>query len=592
MTEQSSSQRGIRFLVIAAAFVIFGKTAMKAHLKKWRARIMETRAGSDRTTTMTGPRYGVQRWLRLIAGVLVLALVTPGAGLAAEYVSNAFFLPSLEAGWGSTYAAEPVAAALVSPALEAEQGKGYVYAYVEPVSAATVSPALKAEWGTGSGKSYLIPALEISSFLWLLNRYDRAVYGNDVYGTNWNTGWQHVVHGPWKLDTDPFAMNMIMHPYVGSLYFGFARSTGLDYWESLGYTLAASFVWETYGETGPPSINDQIMTGIGGSFLGETLFRMSSYFLEGEKPGFWRELGAAGLSPPTGFNRLAFGNRFNAVWVSNDPAIFTRWRLGANLTSHATDQGAGSTASGAQTTGDFSMAYGLPGKPGYQYERPFDYFDFQFTAVGSRGNSFENIMTRGLLYGKKYSLGNDAYRGVWGLYGSYDYISPEIFRVSTTALSLGTTAQWWISRAVALQGTALGGVGFGAAGTIAPVGSPAEGERDYHFGYTPQGLLALRLIFGEAAMLDLTGRQYYVSGVGSDNKTGLERIFRGNASFTVRVYGRHGIGIQYVQSRRDAFYADLPDRHQMVETVSIAYNFLGDTKFGAVEWREFHAADR
>jgi hypothetical protein len=462
---------------------------------------------------------------------------------------------------------------------------------MEPVSAATVTPALKAEWGTGSGKSYLIPALEILSFEWLLNRYDRAVYGTDVYGTNWNTGWDHVIHGPWKLDTDPFAMNMIMHPYVGSVYFGFARSAGLNYWESLGYTFAASYVWETYGETGPPSINDQIMTGIGGSFLGEALFRMASMVLEGdEKPGFWRELGAAGLSPPTGFNRLAFGNRFKAVWVSNEPAIFTRLRLGASLTSHLTDQGVGNTQNKAQATADFSMAYGLPGKPGYQYERPFDYFHFEFTAVGSRGNSFENVMTRGLLYGKKYSAGNDTYRGVWGLYGSYDFISPEVFRVASTALSLGTTAQWWLSRSVALQGTVLGGVGFGAAGTIASVGTPATGERDYHFGYTPQGLLALRLIFGHAAMLDLTARQYYVSGTGSDDKTGLETIYRGSASFTVRVYGRHGIGIQYLQSHRDAHYADLPDRNQTVGTVSIAYNFLGDTKFGAVEWRDVYAA--
>ncbi len=36
-------------------------------------------------------------------------------------------------------------------------------------------------------------------------------------------------------------MNMIMHPYMGSFNYGFARSAGLNYWESLGYTFAASF---------------------------------------------------------------------------------------------------------------------------------------------------------------------------------------------------------------------------------------------------------------------------------------------------------------------------------------------------------------
>jgi hypothetical protein len=83
-----------------------------------------------------------------------------------------------------------------------------------------------------------------------------------------------------------------------------------------------------------------------------------------------------------------------------------------------------------------------------------------------------------------------------GLYGSYDCMAPQIFRISSTALSLGTTAQWWLSKTVALQGTALAGVGYGAGGTIHGLG-----ERDYHYGLTPQGLLALRLIFGDTASM-------------------------------------------------------------------------------------------
>ena len=93
-------------------------------------------------------------------------------------------------------------------------------------------------------------------------------------------------------------MNQFAHPYQGSMYHGFARSAGLNYWESLLYTNVGSFLWETGGETTPPSINDQIASGIGGSFFGEALFRMASLVLEGdgEKPGFWRELGATMIS--------------------------------------------------------------------------------------------------------------------------------------------------------------------------------------------------------------------------------------------------------------------------------------------------------
>ena len=152
-------------------------------------------------------------------------------------------------------------------------------------------------------------------------------------------------------------------------------------------------------------------------------------------------------------------------------------------------------------TADYSLSYGLPGKDGYTYDRPFDYFHFEFTAVSSK-NVVENIMTRGLLLGKKYEAGED-YRGIWGLYGSFDYISPQVFRVSSTALSLGTTGQWWLTRAIALQGSALGGVGYGASGTV----HPTE-DRDYHYGMAGQGLLAARLIFGDKAMFDMTAREY------------------------------------------------------------------------------------
>jgi hypothetical protein len=444
-------------------------------------------------------------------------------------------------------------------------------------------------WDTGTGKSYLVPALEIPAFIILLNAFDRTVYANDVengkkvYDTNLSTFWDHVVHGPWGVDTDSFAMNQFNHPYQGSMYYGFARSAGLNYWESLLYTNVGSFLWETAGETTNPSINDQIASGIGGSFFGEALFRMASLLLEGDghgdKPGFWREIGATILSPPTGINRFVFGDRFAPVFPSHNPATFWRLRLGASINQDTYDQSGPSTIKQIEGTADFSMDYGLPGKPGYSYTRPFDYFNFEFTSVSTSDNPFDNIMIRGLLLGKKYDVGN-SYRGIWGLYGGYDYISPRIFRVSSTSASFGTTYQWWLSQTVALQGSALAGVGYAAAGNVAQVG-----ERDYHYGIAPQGLIALRLILGDRAMFDLTGRGYYLTGMGGGDPGGTENIGRLNMGFTYRVYGRHALGIQYITSLRDAHYPDRADSHQTTGTVSLVYTILGGDGFGAVEWR-------
>ena len=123
-------------------------------------------------------------------------------------------------------------------------------------------------------------------------------------------------------------------------------------------------------------------TGIGGAFMGEAAFRMASLLLEGggENPGFWRELGAAILSPPTGFNRLAFGDRFDAVFPSHNPAIFIRFGLGVTL-SDVVQNDTSARVRNRQGAADYSISYGLPGKPGYEYKRPFDYFHFEFTAV-------------------------------------------------------------------------------------------------------------------------------------------------------------------------------------------------------------------
>jgi len=466
-----------------------------------------------------------------------------------------------------------------------------------PGAASAEEPAAapRLSWETGDGKSYAIPALEIGGFIFGLNQFNRHVIDRKVYGTDEHNVWKNLT-SPQVIDRDPFSVNQLGHPYQGSIYYGFARSAGLEYWESLLYTLAGSRLWETFGETTPPSLNDHIASGIGGTFVGEPLFRMASLLLErgGDSPGFWRELGAAVLSPSTGFNRLVFGDRFDAVFPSRDPAVFVRLRIGATLTTSVTNEGLANDVKRQEGSADYSMTYGLPGKPGYRYTRPFDYFHFEFTAVPNAStvaNAIENVATRGLLIGAKYEWGDD-YRGVWGLFGGYDYLSPQIFRVSTTALSLGTAAQWWLSRAVALQGTALAGIGFGAAGTVAD-----KAERDYHYGVIPQVLLGLRLIFGDRAMLEAAAREYFVAGAGagggvSASDFGAETIARGNVGFTVRLYGPHAIGLQYLVSIRDTRFSSGRDRHQSVETVSLSYNFLGHTQFGAVEWRPAEAAGR
>ena len=511
----------------------------------------------------------------LLVGILVPALLPPASSSAEKLGSSRLD----GGGWLQTQGPD-LSGELRARSLEVADARTLeALSDAAPAPAVSEVPAFALNWEMRPGRSYLIPALEIPAYVFLLNLYDRHfTEPKDDYRTTGHTIRTHLTDSKWVLDNDQFSINQFLHPYGGTVYYGLARSAGLNFWESLLYAGAGSFLWEIGGEKTLPSINDQITTTFGGTFLGEPLFRMANLLLESDdegKPGFWRELAAAVISPPTGFNRLVFGDRFDGVYPSHHPATFIRLQAGWTLTSSSHNVSSSVKQHGA--IGDFTLTYGLPGKLGYTYTRPFDYFDFHLTGVTA--NTIESLDTRGLLIGTAYASG-DSTRGIWGLYGSYDYIVPQIFRVSTAALSLGTTWQTWLSDEVALQGTALGGTGYGAAGSI-----QRTGERDYHYGATPQALLSLRLILGDRAMIDLTGREYYVTGLLSTEPHGRENILRADGSFTLRIFDRHGIAIRYVVSHRDARYPNVEYKDQTVSSVSLMYVLLGNSGFGAVEWR-------
>lgn len=427
---------------------------------------------------------------------------------------------------------------------------------------------------------YRLPSMEIVGFEVLLNRVNRYFgSGRDDYRVT-AASIRRNLHSGWGTDHDPFQTNQLGHPYQGAMYHGFARSAGLDYWQSLGLTFAGSALWEIAGERTLPSRNDQVASGIGGTFLGEALFRMSSLVLEkgGGMSPFWRELAAAAIAPSAGFNRQAFGERSGSVFSSHNAAYFSRLQLGY---SGSVKRELGSSTINLkrdEAQVDFAIDYGLPGSAGYEYTRPFDYFNFQTTA--SSANGIENVMTRGLLYGKSYQVGQN-YRGVWGLYGSYAYFAPQTFRVSTTALSVGSTAQWWLGESLSLQGTAMAGIGYAAVGTT----HGAVGERDYNYGVAPQALLALRLTQGDKVSLDLTAREYFVSNLASGTTGGHDNIVRADASVTFRVAKQQAVTVKMLGNRRDARFANPGTQRQTQATVGIFFTLLGQDRFGAVDWR-------
>jgi len=448
---------------------------------------------------------------------------------------------------------------------------------VEPVPGPAASPDRRPPAEVRPYKSYGAAALEILAFQVVLNRVDHAFVKPDDYGVTMGSIRRNL-HSGWVEDRDPFEINQMGHPYQGSVYFNIARANGLTFWESMGYAFAGSAVWEIAGETTPPSRNDQITTSFGGSFLGEALYRMASMVLDrgdGSAP-LLREAGAAAVSPALGYNRQSGrARRAASLWAGAPPATFMRLQLGAsNPTS--SNVGPSLATKRREVAADFSMEYGLPGMGGYTYRKPFDYFLFR--ARVSNVNGLESLTSRGLLFGAPYGQGEHV-RGIAGIYGSYDYLSPQLFRIASTAVSVGSNAQMWLSRDLALQGHASAGVGYTATGTIR-----ASSGNQYHYGFAPQSVLGLRAIYGDRLSLDLRESAFFDGRVSNADTGGNDRVLRGDASLTWRISGQHALALKYLTSRRKFSFPNVLERQQRYDSVGLYYTWMPTRDMGAVNW--------
>jgi hypothetical protein len=292
----------------------------------------------------------------------------------------------------------------------------------------------------------------------------------------------------------------------------------------------------------------------------------------------WKEVGAAAISPAVAFNRLAFADRFRGIYPSHNPEYYSRLSIGMSSATQNDPTGTGDVKRHEGVV-DFGLDYGLPGRPGYDYRRPFDYFAFE--ATGSTGVGVERVMTRGLLFGTDYGRESKTVRGIAGLYGSYDYMAPQVFRLASTAVSVGTTLEWRPTSGFGVQGSALGGVGYATVSSF----RSSQDARDNNYGVAPQAALVLRLIFGDKAAIDLSAREYFVSKVSSSSRGGNDNVVRADAAVTWRIQGPHAISLRYQYSRRDANIPGAVDLKQDRSTIGIFYTLLGRDRFGMGDWK-------
>ena len=227
-------------------------------------------------------------------------------------------------------------------------------------------------------------------------------------------------------DNDDLVVNQIGHPYQGSFYYGAARANGLNYWQSLPFTVLGSLSWEFLGESDPPSINDVITTPIGSAAIGELEWRLSDLILDDSKRGFqrfWREAAAFVINPMRGLNRIFLGDAWrlrSTYYKYHDSEMFpVRFAVGAGF------RHLNSRFDFAHGTNNLQLHFGMEYGDAFGEEntRPYDYFLME-TKCGLFGNQpiIEQFSILGRMYGKMVATrgGNLLHYGVYQHFNYYD----------------------------------------------------------------------------------------------------------------------------------------------------------------------------
>jgi hypothetical protein len=154
--------------------------------------------------------------------------------------------------------------------------------------------------------------------------------------------WVHNVSRP-TFDEDSWWLNYIAHPYVGAVYYIRARERGFGPWSSFAYSALASAAYEFGAEAffEKPSIQDLIVTPVGGALLGAFAFEPIRARIKAKPELAWYDhVGLFLTDPLGGLNRMfesLFGIKsdihvgIKPPFPSNRDRVVRQGRLGLEL---------------------------------------------------------------------------------------------------------------------------------------------------------------------------------------------------------------------------------------------------------------------
>lgn len=298
---------------------------------------------------------------------------------------------------------------------------------MRPDSADVLRASQKHFW-RGAGEVF-----GLNMALWAFDRY--VQHGHYAY-ISWNTIKENFKHG-FEWDDDYLGTNMFAHPYNGSQYFNGGRSNGYNFWQSSLFAIGGSAMWELFMENEYPSTNDIIATPIGGTAIGEVLYRASDLIIDERATGFerfGREFAAFVVDPMRGLTRIfsgeAWRTRETSGRVFGVPPISIEVSAGLNMLNVSNYKSTHLVGGALEAKIEYGDPFAM------NTRRPYDYFQFLIELNAMKTQPMLNrveiigrLLSKELLDGRRGDLSV-------GLYQHFDYFDSDTVRVrSSSALA-------------------------------------------------------------------------------------------------------------------------------------------------------------
>ena len=361
--------------------------------------------------------------------------------------------------------------------------------------------------------------------------------------------WNNISYG-FEWDDNTFVVNQFGHPYQGNNYFNAGRANGLSFWESAPLAALGSLTWEYLGERHKPSLNDLVMTTMGGISLGEMFNRTAWLIRDPRLTGrarLTREIIATVFDPITGLNRFISGDSGKVV---EKPAEYVPTSLLAAFDAGVLWQGEDTSLTGAAADPFLQLNLGYGTIPSGRSKQPFDAFLLDLRFGGGSGISEATV--RGRLFGRPVGDAPATPAGParhLSVVMGYDYQNNSAYQFGGQSVGVAFAGTRVLSRnwtmSLSLSG---GGLVLGAMDSLYYDGP----DRQYDFGpglvyaggvvFRRKGLPLIRASYGSVWMHTVDGAQadHWAQGLRFD--------------LIAPIKGRLGVGSTTEFIRRKSYY--------------------------------------